>query len=103
MLVTVVFTFAGCKALRPPGPVIALYEKDGGPSSRKAPGIYDPLVVSKFFRLTRMFCPALSSMVCVRSGSIQSPTKRQPTVSCVRAPLPSRSENSFKQYEESNR
>lgn len=42
--------FIGCKNAHPPGPVLALYAKDGGPSFQKGPGTYDPLVVDSFFK-----------------------------------------------------
>ena len=41
---------SGCKeAAHQPGPVIALYQKDGGPNYTKADGVYDAAVVHKFF------------------------------------------------------
>ncbi len=46
----VLSTFIGCKNVHPPGPVLALYAKDGGPAFQKSPGTYDPLIVDDFFR-----------------------------------------------------
>lgn len=40
----------GCKSAPPPGPILALYQKNGGPAFEKARGTYDPLVVDAFFR-----------------------------------------------------
>ena len=50
VLFGILFLVGGCKeAARQPGPVIALYQKDGGPDYHKAEGAYDAAVVDKFF------------------------------------------------------
>ena len=41
---------SGCKeATHQPGPVIALYQKDGGPDYHRGNGVYDAAIVDKFF------------------------------------------------------
>lgn len=40
----------GCRAPHPPGPVMELYMKDGGPPFERSPGVYDPLLVQGFFK-----------------------------------------------------
>ena len=50
MLVVAADVLSGCRGTYPPGPVLALYAKDGGPAFQKGPGVCDPLAVGGFFK-----------------------------------------------------
>jgi len=78
----------GCKeAAHHPGPVIALYQKDGGPDYTKSEGVYDAAVVHKFFESR----PELAEQfvgkggVCSLSTEPGSPEAKQNGMICQSA------------------
>jgi len=81
----VVVLMGGCKeAAHQPGPVIALYQKDGGPDYTKSEGVYDAAVVHRFFEsrpeLTNKFVG--KGGVCSMSTEPASPEAKQNGMIC---------------------
>ena len=53
LLLCVLVLVSGCNSahqLHQPGPIISLYQKDGGPTYQTGPGTYSPLIVENFFK-----------------------------------------------------
>lgn len=93
----------GCKSAHPPGPVVALYMKDGGPSFEKSPGAYDPLTVSRFFEAHPDVLPSfVDHGVCSLKIDPKSDEATANSVICQSAASVSFGK-SLKKYEESNR
>ena len=94
---------AGCKSVPPPGPVLALYQKDGGPVFQKSPDVYDPLVVNAFFKSHPEVLPSfIDHGVCSLRTDPASPEAMPNGVICQEAMVVSMG-ISMKKYTESNR
>ncbi len=79
---------SGCKeAAHQSGPVIALYQKSGGPDYTKSEGVYDAAVIHKFFEsrpdLTDQFVG--KGGVCSLATESGSPEAKQNSIICQSA------------------
>lgn len=96
-------TLAGCRSAPPLGPILTLYQKDGGPAFEKVPGTYDPLVVGAFFRSHPGVLPSfIDHGVCSLKTDPASPEAMPNGVICQEAMVVSM-EISMKKLTESNR
>ena len=103
MLVVAAGVLSGCRGTYPPGPVLTLYAKDGGPAFQKGPGVYDPLVVGGFFKAHPEVLPSfVDHGVCSLRTDPASPEAMPNGVICQEAMVVSM-EISMKKDIESNR
>lgn len=102
-VIVLIALLASCKSTPPPSPILALYQKDGGPLFEKAPGTYDPLVVGAFFRSHPGVLPSfIDHGVCSLKMDPASPEAMPNGVICQEAMVVSM-EISMNKYTDSNR
>lgn len=93
----------GCRSVHSPGPVIALYAKDGGPSFEKSPGTFDPATVREFFEAHPAVLPSfIDHGVCSLKIDPKSDEAMASGVICQSAAAVSFGKG-LKDFEESNR
>ena len=97
--ITTLLLMSGCKAAHQPGPLISLYQKNGGPSYETSPGVYDRAVVDKFFRShAGVIDSFVKNGVCNQTSDPRSDEAAQNSLICQSATAASM-ENSFRKYQ----